>query len=61
MRKTLFIKYKRFVIYIEILLFLLLLPVLYNLVPLNDAARTFYISSAKLDDVTKSLEQIKIH
>ena len=57
MRKTLFVKYKRFVIYIEILLFLLLLPVLYNLVPLNDAARTFYISSSKLDDVTKSLEQ----
>lgn len=57
MRKTLLVQYKRFVIYIEILLFLLLLPILYNLVPINDTVRTFYISSSKLDDVTKSLEE----
>ncbi len=57
MIKTLFTKYKRFVIYAAIVLFLLLLPVLYRFVPLNDAPRTFYISSSKLDGVTKSLEQ----
>ncbi len=57
MKKILLGKYKRFVIYVEIVLFLLLLPVLYNLVPLNEAPRTFYISSSNIDDVTKSLEQ----
>ena len=57
MIKKFFNKYKRFVIYVEIVLFLLLLPVLYSFVPLNDVQRTFYISSSKLDDVTKSLEQ----
>lgn len=57
MIKKFFNKYKRFVIYVEIVLFLLLLPVLYSFVPLNDVQRTFYISSSKLNDVTKSLEQ----
>jgi len=57
MKKILLGKYKRFVIYVEIVLFLLLLPVLYNLVPLNEAPKTFYISSSSMDDVARSLEQ----
>lgn len=57
MIKILFNKYKRFVMYIAIVLLLLLLPVLYRFVPLDDAPRTFYISSSKLDDVVKSLKQ----
>ena len=57
MIKTLFSKYKRFVIYIEIVLFFSLLPVLYNLVPLNDVPRTFYISSSGIDNVRKSLNE----
>jgi len=57
MIKKFFNKYKRFIIYVAIVLFLLLLPVLYRFVPLNDVPRTFYISSSKIEGVTKSLEQ----
>lgn len=57
MKKISLGKYKRFVLYLGIVLFFLLLPVLYNLVPLNEAPRTFYNSSSNIDDVTKSLEQ----
>jgi len=57
MIKTLFTKYKRFVIYVGIVLFFILLPVLYNLLPLKGVPKTFYISSSKLEDVKKSLEQ----
>ena len=57
MIKIFFKKYKRFVIYIAIVLFLLLLPVLYSFVPLNDAPRTFYISSSGIDNVRKSLNE----
>lgn len=57
MIKTFFHKYKRFVMYVSIVLFLFLLPVLYRFVPLNDVAGTFYISSSKIEGVTKSLEQ----
>ena len=57
MKKILFGKYKRFVIYVEIVLFLLLLPVLYSFVPLNDVSRIFYISSSGIDNVRKSLNE----
>ncbi len=57
MIKIFFKKYKRFVIYVAIALFLFLLPVLYSFVPLKDAPRTFYISSSGIDNVRKSLNE----
>lgn len=57
MIKIFFTKYKRFIISIAVVLLLLLLPLLYRFVPLNDVSRTFYISSSTLEGVAKSLEQ----
>lgn len=57
MIKTLLKKYKRFVVFIEIVLFFSLLPVLYNLVPLNNVPRTFYIYSSGIDNVSKALNK----
>ncbi len=57
MKKILFCTYKRFIIYVEIVLLLLLPPVLYNFVPLNKASTTFYLPSSNIDDVTQLLKQ----
>ncbi len=56
MKKILADKYRYFVLYLEIFMAILLLPLAYNLVPVNEGTKTFYISSSKIDDVTKTLK-----
>ena len=51
-------KYKCFVLFIEIFIVILLLPVLYNYFPVNkDAPTTFHISSSNIDDVVSTLKK----
>ena len=51
-------KYRCFVLFVEIFTVILLLPVIYNYIPVNkDASTTFHISSSNIDDVVSSLEK----
>jgi len=51
-------KYKCFVLVIEILIVILLLPILYNYLPTDkDAPTTFYIPSSKSNDVVNALKK----
>jgi UPF0755 protein len=50
-------KYKHFVLYVELFMVILLLPILYNFVPVNQGTSTFYIDSSHIDNVTKALEK----
>jgi len=51
-------KYRCFVLFIEIFTVILLLPVIYNYIPVNkDASTTFHISSSNIDDIVSSLEK----
>jgi UPF0755 protein len=56
MKKILSNKYRHFVLYFEIFMLLLLIPLTYNLVPVNEGTKTFYIPSSKIDDVVKTLK-----
>lgn len=56
MKKILFEKYRYFVIYLEIFMLILLLPIIYNYVPVNEGAKTFYIPSSSIDNVVKTLK-----
>lgn len=56
MKKILLKKYKSFVIWFEIFMVILLIPVIYNYVPLNKGTKTFYIPSSDLDEVVKTLK-----
>lgn len=49
-------KYRHFVLYFEIFMVILLIPITYNLVPVNEGTRTFYIASSTLDDVVETLK-----
>ncbi|WP_295419166.1 endolytic transglycosylase MltG [Sulfurovum sp.] len=57
MKQIISAKYKRFVLYVEIFIVILLLPVLYNFVPVNQGTATFYIPSSNIEDVTGTLEK----
>ena len=57
MKQIISAKYRRFVLYVEIFMVILLLPVLYNFVPVNHTTTTFYIPSSHIDDVTQTLEK----
>jgi len=50
-------KYRHFVLYLEISVFVIMLPILYNFVPINQGNDTFYLSSSKIDDISKTLEE----
>jgi len=51
-------KYKCFVLFIEIFIVILLLPLFYNYVPIDkNAPTTFYIPSSHIDDVVYALEK----
>jgi len=51
-------KYKCFVLFIEIFMVILLLPIFYNYVPVDkNAPTTFYIPSSNIDDITDALEK----
>lgn len=56
MKKILSAKYRHFVLYLEIFMLVLLIPLTYNLIPINDGTKTFYIPSSNIDDVVKKLK-----
>lgn len=55
MKKILAKKYKRFILTMEILMVLLLLPLAYNFVPVNKGTKTFYIPSSDINYVIQTL------
>jgi len=57
MKQIISAKYRRFVLYFEIFTVILLLPVLYNLVPLNKGTKVFYIPSSDIDVVVHTLKE----
>jgi UPF0755 protein len=56
MKKILSEKYRHFVLYFEIFMLLLLVPLIYNLIPVNEGNKTFYIPSSNIDQVVKTLK-----
>ena len=56
MNKILSDKYRDFVLYFEIFMLILLIPLTYNLVPVNEGTKTFYIPSSNIDNVVKTLK-----
>ena len=56
MKKIFLEKYRSFVICFEIFMVILLIPVLYNYVPINKGTKTFYIPSSDLNEVVKTLK-----
>jgi UPF0755 protein len=57
MKQIISAKYKYFVRYVGILIVILLLPVLYHFIPLNQGTTTFYLPSSDIDDITHTLER----
>ena len=55
MKKILAAKYKRFVVTVEILFALLLLPLAYNFIPMNNGNKVFYIPSSDIDYIIHTL------
>ncbi|TNF44200.1 MAG: endolytic transglycosylase MltG [Epsilonproteobacteria bacterium] len=56
MNKILLEKYRHFVISFEIFMLIVLIPIIYNYVPVNEGKKTFYIPSSNIDDVVKTLK-----
>ncbi|WP_373030511.1 endolytic transglycosylase MltG [Sulfurovum sp.] len=56
MKKILSDKYRHFVLYFEIFMLLLLIPLIYNFIPVNEGTKTFYIPSSNIDQVVKTLK-----
>ncbi|MBT8347932.1 MAG: endolytic transglycosylase MltG [Sulfurovum sp.] len=56
MKKILSNKYRHFVLYLEIFMLLLLIPLTYNLIPVNEGTKTFYIPSSNIGDVVQTLK-----
>lgn len=56
MKKILSEIYRNFVFYFEIYMLLLLIPLTYNLIPVNKGTKTFYIPSSNIDDVIQTLK-----
>jgi len=51
-------KYKCFVLFIEIFIIILLLPIFYNYLPIDkNAHTTFYLPSSNIDDIADALEK----
>ncbi len=58
MKSFILAKYKSFVLIIESVLIIFLLPVFYNYIPVSqDASTTFHISSSNIDDIVSTLEK----
>lgn len=49
-------KYKRFILYLQIIIVLILVPLAYNFLPINTKIKTFYLHSSKTTDIAKTLE-----
>ncbi len=56
MKKILSDLYKNFVLYFELYMLLLLIPLTYNFIPVNEGTKTFYISSSNIDDVIHTIK-----
>ncbi len=56
MKKILSEIYRNFVLYFQIYMLLLLIPLTYNLIPVNEGTKTFYIPSSNIDDVIQTLK-----
>jgi len=50
-------KYKRFILIFEITMFMMLLPIAYNFVPLNGGTKTFYMPSTDIKEVIHTLKK----
>lgn len=48
-------RYRRFVLYFQLYVIILLTPIAYNAVPVNEGTKTFYLPSSNIDDVVKTL------
>ncbi|HEY9190515.1 MAG TPA: endolytic transglycosylase MltG [Sulfurovum sp.] len=53
---TLTKRYRHFVFYFQLYVIILLVPIAYNAVPVNEGTRTFYIASSHIDDVVETLK-----
>ena len=49
-------EYKRFILYLQIIIVLILVPLVYNFLPMNAKIKTFYIHSSKPKDILKTLK-----
>jgi len=49
-------KYKRYILYLQILIVLIVLPLIYNFLPINSKIKTFYLHSSKPKDIVKTLK-----
>jgi len=56
MKKILSDIYRNFVLYFKLYMLLLLIPLTYNFIPVNEGTKTFYIPSSNIDDVIKTLK-----
>lgn len=50
-------KYKRFILYMQIITVLILLPLAYNFLPINTKIKTFYLSSSQPKNIVKTLKK----
>ena len=57
MKQLIAAKYKRFVLYVEILIGILALFLIYNYTPINHGHRLFYLASSKFEDVVAQLKK----
>lgn len=48
-------QYKQVILFLEVVLLIMLLPVAYHFIPINDATKTFYIPSSDVNEVMDTL------
>ncbi|PHS39163.1 MAG: hypothetical protein COB07_06920 [Sulfurovum sp.] len=56
MKKILAKKYKRFILYLEILVVIVLIPVAYNFMPVKEGTKIFYMPSSDPDYIVQTLK-----
>ena len=49
-------RYRHFVFYFQLYIVILLAPIAYNAVPVNEGTKTFYIASSDINDVVETLK-----
>ena len=57
MKQLIATKYKRFVLYLEVVFGLLTLFLIYNYIPVNHGTKTFYLASSRSEDVVAQLKK----
>lgn len=56
MKKILAAKYRRFVLYLEIFIVILMIPLTYHFIPVNEGTKTFYLPSSDIDYIVQTLK-----